>query len=322
MFRTSAGRLLAPVAVAMGIAACGGGAAATPTAVPTVAPVVTAAPTTAPVSAAAPTDASTGAPSVKAAAQVAVGASFEVTWTGPNKEGDYVTIVKAGTAKWTNEPYFYTTSNPSPGHLTAPGTPGAFEIWYVSGADASVLAKAQLTVSAFVGSIDAPDTVAAGTVFEVSWTGPNGPGDYVTIVKAGVAAWTNEPYFYTNVGPKSTLLAPIDAGAYEVWYVSGAGDTVQLRHPITVTPYSSSVDGPGEVNHGQPVSIAWTGPAGPGDYVTIAPVGSSEGTYLQYCDTTSPSPCIINAPDQAGAYEVRYVTGRTKVLASEPLIVK
>ncbi|HEX2626845.1 MAG TPA: hypothetical protein VHL56_08060 [Candidatus Limnocylindrales bacterium] len=68
---------------------------------------------------------------------------------------------------------------------------------------------------------------------------------------------------------------------------------------------------------------AWTGPSAPGDYITIAAAGSAEGTYLNYCYTTAPSPCIINAPDTAGPYEIRYVTGaQGKTLATEPLLVK
>jgi hypothetical protein len=31
---------------------------------------------------------------------------------------------------------------------------------------------------------------------------------------------------------------------------------------------------------------------------------------------------VINAPEQAGAYEIRYVTGANKTLATEPLLVK
>lgn len=310
-------RLTSSAALGLLLAACGGGAAATPTAAPITAAPATVAATAAP----AATNASTGQPSVKAPAQVAVGSTFDVEWTGPNGEGDYVTIVKVGATKWTNEPYFYTNNTPSPGPLTAPGTAGAYELWYVKGDDETVLAKLAITVSAFVGSITAPATVAGGTTFEVSWTGPDGSRDYITIVKAG-AQWTNESYFYTSVGPKGTLQAPIEGGAYELLYVSGAGDTIQYRQAITVTDVSASVDGPGQVTHGQPVSIAWAGPNGPGDYITIAAAGSPEGTYLDYCYTYTPSPCVINAPDQAGAYEVRYVTQAKKTLASEALQVK
>jgi Ca-activated chloride channel family protein len=313
---------LVALAFTLLVAACGGGAA-TPTPAPATVPPATTAPATeAAAPTTAPTNASTGEPSVKGPAQVAVGTTFEVEWTGPNADGDYVTIVAAGATKWTNEPYFYTENSPSPGQLTASAIAGAYELWYVSGADDAVLAKASITVSAFVGTLDAPNSVEAGTVFEVSWTGPDGSGDYITIAPAGAPAWTNEPYFYTNTGSKGTLQAPIDAGAYEVWYVSGVGNTIQLRRPITVTPYSASVDGPGQAAPGASISIAWTGPKGQDDYITIAPAGSPEGTYSNYCYAYQASPCVINAPDTAGAYEIRYVTGAGKTLATEALLIK
>jgi Ca-activated chloride channel family protein len=310
-------------AVALLVVACGGGTA-TPTPPPPTAPPATAgAPTEAPqATTAVPTGASTGEPSVKAPAQVAAGTPFEIEWTGPNADKDYVTVVAAGATKWTNEPFFYTQSNPSPARLTAPGTPGAYELWYVSGVSEAILARTSIAVNAFTGSIVGPATVEAGSVFEVTWTGPNGPNDYVTIVKVGATSWTNESYFNTSIGPKGTLSAPLEAGAYELWYVTGAGEIIQLRVPITVTPYTATVDGPGQVGRSQPVTIAWTGPNGLNDYITIAPAGSPEGTYLNYCNTSSPSPCIINAPDNAGEYEIRYVAGTGKTLATEPLLVK
>lgn len=323
MIRSST-RVMALTASALLAAACGGGAAATPTAAPATQAPVSAAPSGTPTPTAAPlaTNVSTGEPSVKGPAAVQPGASFEVQWTGPNGDRDYVTIVATGTAKWTTEPYFYTGSNPSPAKLTAPATAGSYELWYVKGSDSSILARAAITVSDFVGSIDGPDSAGAGSTFEVSWTGPNGPKDYITIVKVGATAWSNESYFYTEAGPKGTLQAPLEAGAYELWYVSGADAKIQLKVAITVTPYSASVDGPGEVAKSQPVSIVWTGPAGPGDYITIAAAGSPEGTYLNYCYTTVPSPCVINAPSAPGPYEIRYVTQKSKTLASEPLLVK
>ena len=152
---------------------------------------------------------------------------------------------------------------------------------------------------------------------------PDGSTSAATVrAISGPETWTNAPYFYTATGPKGTLQAPLEAGAYELVYVTGTGGKIQLRVPIVVTPYSASVDGPGSVERGGDVSIVWAGPKGQGDYITIAPAGSPENSYTTYCYTNQPSPCVIKAPDQAGAYEVRYVTQASKVLASEALLVK
>ena len=276
----TAGALL----VAMVVTACGGGAPATP--VPptpppgTVGPVVTNAPLA--------TNVSTGPPSVEAAAEAPAGSSIPVTWTGPNAHGDFVAIVAKGATAWTDEDYFYTTEG-SPANLTAPSVAGDYEIWYVSGADKAILARQDIKLTPFAGSLAAPDAVTANTEFEVSWAGPNGPGDYVTIVEAGTEKWTNEEYFYTTEGPTAKLLAPPTPGAYEIWYVIASDSTIQVRRPVTVTPATATLTAPDDVDKGATFEVSFTGPDGPGDFVTIVIAGAPQDAYVSYFDVTGAS---------------------------------
>jgi Ca-activated chloride channel family protein len=310
---------IAALAISLIVSACGG-APASPS--PTPAAVATAGPTAEPASVPAETDPSTGEPSLSAPAEVGGGSEFEVAWTGPNAQGDYVTIVKAGTAAWTNEDYFNTSAG-SPGRLLAPTEPGAYELWYVSGADDAILVRRPIAILAFVGSLEAAASVMANTEFEVAWTGPNGPGDYVTIVKAGAAQWTNEDYFSTSAGTPQRLVAPIEAGAYEIWYVTGNDRIIQLRRPITVTAAVATLDGPDDVASGAPFQVAWTGPNGPGDYITIVPAGSAPGTYLSYASTSAGTPAALTAPENGGTYELWYVAGQGEtIIAKVPIVVR
>ena len=160
------------------VAACGGGSSATPTPSSGTAPPPSVAPPSATL---APTDAATGPASLIALDSVQAGVELEVTWTGPNATGDYVTIVTAGTAAWTNEDYFYTTEG-SPSKLLAPVEAGAYELWYVIGSDSTIQARRPITVTAATATLEGPKDVARGGSIEVTWTGPNGPGDYVTIL--------------------------------------------------------------------------------------------------------------------------------------------
>jgi Ca-activated chloride channel homolog len=320
MVRTSHRTLPAGLALGVLLAACGGGTPSPTLPPPTGGP--TAPPSSAPESLPAATSPSTGAPSLTAADEVQAGSEFEIAWTGPNAQGDYVTIVKAGTAAWTNEDYFNASSG-SPGRLLAPTEPGAYELWYVSGADKSVLVRRPISILAFVGSLDAAAAVQANTEFDVTWAGPSGPGDYVTIVKAGATQWTDERYFNATGASPQKLLAPVEPGAYELWYVTGTDRVIQVRRPITVTPTSATLDGPDDVAHGAQLQVAWTGPNGPADYITIVPLGSPEGTYLSYADTTNGSPVTLTAPDAGGNYELWYVVGQDRtILARVPIVVK
>ncbi|HSB87566.1 MAG TPA: hypothetical protein VLD86_14750 [Ilumatobacteraceae bacterium] len=244
-------------------------------------------------------------------------------WTGPAASGDYVTIVAAGAEKWTNEPYFYASPGSSPGSLVAPVKDGDYALWYVSGADDAILARRAIRVTPFEGALGGPAEVEAGSSFEVYWNGPNGPGDYVTIVASGATRWTNESYFYTSTGNPGTLVAPLDAGSYVLWYVTGSDSATMATRPVTVTPYTATVDGPGSVRKGAQFEVTWSGPDGPGDYITIVPAGSQLGTYLSYAYTSAGNPATLTAPDQPGKYEIWYASDRVQnvVLAKADITV-
>ena len=89
-----------------------------------------------------------------------------------------------------------------------------------------------------------------------------------------------------------------------------------------VTPFSASVTGPADAATGATFAVEWTGPDGPGDYITIAPAGSPEGTYLSYFYTYAGPKGTLTAPDESGDYEIRYVTQAGKTLASQPIRIR
>lgn len=308
------------VAVLVLVSGCGGASQASvgPSAVPSA--VATSSPSSEPGPSATPRrsgDATLDAPST-----VEGNTQFEVAWTGPANNQDYVTIVAAGAAKWTNEPFFYTTS-PSPTKLVAPIKAGDYELWYVNGADGVVTARRPITVTGSTATLEAPAQIPAGAPFQVAWTGPDGPGDYVTIVAVGAARWTNEVYFYTNTGSPGTLVASIQPGAYEVWYVTGQDPAPQARRPVTVTPLAITLQAAPKVKAGADFQVAWTGPNGPSDYVTIVPAGSPAGTYTDYEYTTAGTPLTLTAPAQPGNYEIWYASDRVAgIFARIPIVVE
>jgi len=293
------------------IAACGGGGgAATPT------PEASAAASEGASAAPSASNPSTGEPSIEAADEIEAGQTVEIAWTGPNAQGDYLTIVAKGATEWTDEPYV-NADVASPTTLPGPTVEGDFEIWYVA-KDGTVLARHPFHVTPFEGDLLAVAEVLGNTKFDVTWNGPNGQGDYITIVAKGTTKWTNENYAYTKDGNPAELLAPLAPGDYEIWYVTGDGVT-QATRPITVTSVAVTLEAAATAAAGAPVEIAWTGPNGSGDYLTFAPVGSPEGTYLDYEYTTAGSPVTVNAPAEPGNYEIRYVAGTGATLAAIPI---
>jgi Ca-activated chloride channel homolog len=85
------------------------------------------------------------------------------------------------------------------------------------------------------GAPVAGDAVFAGSTFHVAWTGPNGPKDYVTLVKPDAEAGDYGDYVYTRDGKELAFTAPSDPGAYELRYQSDRTEIGVLgRRPLTV----------------------------------------------------------------------------------------
>lgn len=293
-----------------------------PTAIP---PSPTPSPTPTPTPVVTPTPGATQSPAgvatLDAPDSVPAGAQFNIGWTGPNGVDDYVTMLPPGAPKWDGEQYFY-TRNSNPGQLVAPTTDGAYELCYVLGDD-TIIFRRPITVEPFEGSVTGPGEVEAGSVFEVGWTGPNGPRDYVTIVAAGATAWTDESYFYTGNANPGTLVAPIEDGAYELWYVTGTDERTMARRPITVTPYEVTLEAPATVRPNRAFKVRWTGPDGPTDYITIVPAGAPATAYGSYEYTSAGSPAHLTAPADPGSYEIRYASDRVDIVfGSIPITVQ
>ena len=109
--------------------------------------------------------------SVSAPASVAAGAPFEVKWTGPNNERDYIAIGETTPGGRLYMDYKYSRDG-SPLKLAAPEKPGAYEVRYILGVGDTVIARQAITVGSVNASVTAPAQVAAGAKFKVTWTGP------------------------------------------------------------------------------------------------------------------------------------------------------
>ncbi len=260
--------------------------------------------------------------SLGAPASVGAGSQFAVDWTGPDNDRDYLTIVPDGAREGSYDSYQYTRDG-SPVTLTAPDEPGAYEVRYVTGQGDRTLASVPITVIAVDATVTAPPEVPAGSEFSVAWTGPDNDRDYLTIVEAGAREGAYTSYQYTRDGSPATLTAPIEPGDYEVRYVTGREENTLVSVPVTVTAVSASLAAPPSVGAGERFEVTWEGPDNPRDYVTIVEAGAREGAYRSYQYTRDGSPAALTAPDEPGAYEVRYVTGvGDRTLASVPITVR
>ena len=247
---------------------------------------------------------------------------FQTAWTGPDGAGDYVSIAAPGAGPNEYVRYAYTRHG-SPATITAPTEPGTYELRYVLGQPRAVLATRTVTVEAAQATLDAAETIGAAVPFQLAWTGPDGPNDYVAIAKADARPGQYETYAYARHGSPATMTAPSAPGTYELRYVAASDGVVLATRPVTVEAAQATLDAAEAIPAAAPFDLAWTGPDGPGDYVVIARPDQPPSQYERYSYTRHGSPVSIVAPSEPGTYELRYVTGADKaVLATRSVTVE
>jgi len=172
---------------------------------------------------------------VTAPGSVPAGSEFEFTWIGPENDKDYLTLVPAGMDEGKYDRYWYVRKG-QPGELPAPDEPGEYELRYLTGQTYATLARAPVTVTPVSASVTSPGEVKAGSVFEVSWTGPGNRQDFLTVVPKGEEEKAYGGYAYTRRGNPVRLEAPREIGEYEVRYLTGQSRRTLASAPVEVVP--------------------------------------------------------------------------------------
>lgn len=253
--------------------------------------------------------------------EVVAGTNILVHWTGPDRKGDYVTIVPKGADNGNYGPYAYTRQG-DPAEIRMPVEPGAYEIRYMLGQPIRTLASVDITATPAEATLTAPDTAIAGEEITVEFIGPPaGSGDWITVVAPDAADNKYGDYHYTRQGSPGKLRMPLEAGEYEIRFVQG-NTKVLARKSITVTAALATISGPETAVAGEEVQVEFTGPeAASGDWITVTAPDAPANKYNSYHYTRQGSPATIRMPLEPGEYELRFVQGNKKVIARQPITV-
>ncbi|MEM1178692.1 MAG: VWA domain-containing protein [Acidobacteriota bacterium] len=186
---------------------------------------------------------------------------------------------------------------------------------------------ATLAAPAFAqtATITAPPEVTVGAHFPVAWTGPGADGDFISIDKVGAPERQYGTYKYVKEGNPLTMVAPGQAGTWLIRYrESGSPYPVLGQIELTVKGSTATFEMPSSAEVGTTLTVHWTGPGNPRDFISIDPGDASERTYGKYAYTKEGSPIELPVPGVAGAYKVRYHLGVSgyPVIGSAPLEVK
>jgi len=269
--------------------------------------------------------------SIVAPSTVNIGEFFKVDWVGPNREGDYIDLVKKGNVKTYGElSYFYTKVGPT-GQLQAPATQGEYELRYILEAPGGrqILYKTSLNVKATETTLAFEPHAEVADKITVYWTGPNNKEGYIDIVKADYTRTYGEiSYFYLKDNPENgELLSPVEAGDYQIRFVMEAagGRKVLSSRPIKIKGVNASLTLPQTALKGTQVDVQWTGPNRKGDYIDLVPLNKVKtyGELSYFYTNDNPKKGSLKMPDKAGEYKVRYVLQgkQRKVLAEKNITI-
>jgi Ca-activated chloride channel family protein len=245
------------------------------------------------------------------------GSRIAITWTGPANPGDWITIVKPDVPYSAYGDYF--DARPANNQLNVPLEPGDYELRYVL-AGKRIIARAPIKVLPVTVTLQGPDSVAAGSSFEVGWNGPGNQSDWITIIAPDQPDTAYASYADALRGNPATLTASETPGDYELRYVLN-GKQVLARIPIRVLPVTVTLQAPEQIAAGTAFEVGWNGPNNPGDWVTIVAPDQPENAYASYADAPRANPATLTAPATPGSYELRYVLNGRKVVGRKAIEV-
>ena len=259
------------------------------------------------------------------------GATVEVRWDGPERDGDRIAVVEPGAPEG-DTGHSRRASSSVQGNesvsIQMPDALGPRELRYIDGESDATLASHEIVLEPVEASVSAPAEITAGSRLEVEWEGPVNRNDFIVIVEAGAPEGTSghsrrASSRVSEDGEPVRLQAPDALGTYEVRYVINQSDRVLASQEVTLTPIEASVSAPAEIPAGSRFEVEWQGPVNRNDYIVIVPAGAPEGTSGHSRRASSRvsddgEPVRIQAPDALGAHEVRYVVNQSdRVLAAQ-----
>jgi len=184
-------------------------------------------------------------------------------------------------------------------------------------------AAADPTPTEIPATLTAPSEIAAGAEIELTWSGPEGPEDFLSIARMDSADGDYMDWARVDEGNPTRFTAPLQPGAYELRYIDGETGEVRGRSALEVVAIPIELRVPATATAGLRFEVAWNVHAAAGEFVAITRRGSENAPYLDWATTTTGSPTTLAAPPRPGIYEVRYYArGGIEILARVEIEVR
>ncbi len=250
--------------------------------------------------------------SLEAPATAEMRETITVGFNGPANKGDII-FIRAADGK--TMAYGYPKATQGELDLLAPEEPGNYQIVYRTGQETE-LTVASLSVGATSASLQLPATVPAGSVAEITFSGPGNSGDKIWIETAPGKAGS---YGYAKEETEGTLglQVPEALGTYAVIYSSGS--TELARAAFEVVDVTASLSAADAAESALLFDVGWTGEGNRGDRIDLVPAAGGKAVAWNY---PVRGPVVqLRAPDEPGAYILQYTTPSGRILASRPIAI-
>lgn len=222
----------------------------------------------------------------------------------------------------------YVSSASGTVELLTPDAPGGFEArFYLTlpeGGHLVIGRSAVFETTAATASLEAPAQVAAGTRFDVGWSGPAGAGDALVLEPVDGTPASGRPSTARLFTSPAAMQAPSVEGVYELRYVTGQSGNVLAAVRIEVIAAVVTLSAPTELVALAFFDIFVEGAVGPQDSIVMVRNGAPD----QGTETFGPARRVYGsrvqsrAPAEPGEYELRYLNGRGEILLRHALTVR
>jgi Ca-activated chloride channel homolog len=251
--------------------------------------------------------------SIEAPDSVPTGSKVKITARGPVGTKHWIGFAPKGSPITAYLQYARPTGAVSEVELMPPSEPGEYELRYVLNERERIIATRPITVVASSASVSGPETAMAGDTVTFKASGPEGSGHWIGFAPAGSDAGSYRDYVRPQgATTEGTLMAPTEAGDYELRYVLNEREKVVASQAIRITPAVAKLDAPTNLSPGQELTVRFQGPRHASHWIGFVKRDTLD--YLRYADVPLEGDAVaLRAPDDAGDYDIVFVVDKTAI---------
>jgi Ca-activated chloride channel family protein len=207
--------------------------------------------------------------------------------------------------------------------LPLPVVPGQLVVRFVQRLGDGVtreIGRTVLETRPMKATLEHPESVEAGSELTINWSGPDHPGDHITLAREGVDKALFSSCRYTLSGNPAAVLVPDEDGSYVLRYISGLTGKPLVRQKIEIAPKPVTFEAPQTIGAGRGFSVRWRRASDDEGYVVLAATDAAVGDYVSWRPDTEARVAEFTAPRAPGSYELRFVRSADNLVIGRRLL--